>query len=121
MKALKANGIVAFVNDQFMGPPLGVEVDFFGEKAGTAMGLALFAMKSKVPVIPFYTFRNANGVHVCRCGDEIPFDELENKDDTIKHMTQKYTKVIEDIVREHPENWMWVHRRWKKGKFNDSK
>lgn len=113
LRALRKNEPVVFVVDQFMGPPYGVEVEFFKIKTGAASGLALFAERSQAPVLPIFTYRK--GKHtVVRILPEIPLEVKVNREETIKYMTQKYTDKIEEIVREFPEQWMWVHRRWKK-------
>ena len=115
LKALKAKEIVIFVLDQYTGPPNGIEAQFFGHPAGTAFGPALFAQRSKSPVLLIYTYRSGPKKHVITCSDPIPFEEKENKDKTLLHMTQVYNDKIEEAVRAHPEQWMWIHRRWKRG------
>lgn len=111
LRALKRNEIVIFVLDQFMGPPVGVKTKFFGRETGTAAGLAMMAGRSGAPVVPVYTIRLANGRHRIVFEPEIPFQDLDS--DPIQVMTQVYTDKIETIVRKHPEQWMWIHRRWK--------
>lgn len=108
LKALKKKEAVIFVNDQYMGPPIGVLSTFFGIETGTALGLAIMAHRSGAPVIPIYTFREPNGRHVIRFLPEIPLAETEAES------TQKFNTILENIILEHPEQWMWVHRRWKK-------
>lgn len=116
LKTLKKNQPVVFMLDQFLGPPIGIKTTFFGRETGTAMGLALLAGRAEAPVVPVYTFRGENGdTHIC-FEPEIPFVEAGNKEDTIRNMTQLYCDKIEVWVRKHPEQWMWVHRRWKKYK-----
>lgn len=112
LSALKKNEIVTFVLDQYMGKPLGVKTNFFGIPTGTAMGLAIFHKKTMAPLIPVYTFREGNGKSRLVFRPEIPFEDFG--DETISIMTQKYTDYLENIVREYPKQWMWVHRRWKK-------
>lgn len=113
LKALKKNACVIFVLDQFMGPPLGVRTVFFGRETGTAMGLALFAQKTGAPVVPCYSRRREDGRYVVCFEPEVPFEELGDKNKNVQYMTQKYTERIEAIVRKYPEQWMWIHRRWK--------
>jgi KDO2-lipid IV(A) lauroyltransferase len=114
LKACRQNEAVVFVIDQFMGKPYGISSTFFGRKTGTAYGLALFAMKSKAPVLPVYTYRDAQfRTHVV-FEEEIGAEKNEDKDLQIRQMTQKYNDRVEAIVRKHPDQWMWVHRRWKK-------
>lgn len=113
LKVVRAKEIVIFVLDQNMGPPLGVRTNFFGHPTGTAVGLALFARKTQVPVIPTYAQREPDGSLVVTCLPSIPFEEKTDKDDTLQFMTQKYTDKIEEIVKTCPEQWLWIHRRWK--------
>jgi KDO2-lipid IV(A) lauroyltransferase len=116
LRALRKNEIVVFVLDQFMGPPVGVETTFFGHRTGTAAGLATIASRTGSPVIPVNTYRRPDGRHVISFGDEIPFISTEGQERNqrdIQVMTQAYTDKIEEIVRQHPEQWMWIHRRWK--------
>lgn len=115
LKALKRNSGLVFVLDQFMGKPYGIETSFFGRKTGTAYGLALFVHKTKAPVLPIYTFEGKDGkIHIVF---EPPLDTAslvtDDKDQTIKSLTQAFNDKLEQIVRQHPEQWMWVHRRWK--------
>lgn len=115
LKALKSNALVIFVLDQHMGPPYGVATTFFGRRVGTAYGLALFALKTKAPVVPVFTYEGSDGKIHLRCLEELqlePYRDLP-RDQAISQMTQLFTNVIENIVRLHPEQWMWVHRRWK--------
>jgi Kdo2-lipid IVA lauroyltransferase/acyltransferase len=114
LAALKRNEAVVFVIDQYMGKPFGIETTFFGRKTGTAYGLALFAAKTEAPVLPVYTYRDENlNTHLV-FGPEIPFVKTEDADLQMQTMTQKYNDKVEELVRRHPENWMWVHRRWKR-------
>ncbi len=115
LKAIKNKSSVIFVLDQFMGRPYGVPTIFFGKKTGTAYGLALFYLKTKSPVVPVYTYEgNDAKVHLV-FEPELKLDSFisEDKDKTIAALTQNFTDQIEKIVRRYPEQWMWVHRRWK--------
>ena len=108
---LKIKRGVAFVLDQFMGMPYGVESKFFGVTTGTAYGLALFARKTSKPVYPLYTYWGSNGkLHICV--DE-PIDLTRELSETNQVITNKFNSVLEKIISRHPEHWMWVHKRWK--------
>lgn len=113
LKCLKNNQVVVFVLDQYTGPPNGIVTDFFGVKTGTAFGLALLAERAGAPVIPAYEYRKSFGKNVIVVGEPVIFEPKESKEETLRHNTQKYCDVIEKIVRRHPEQWMWVHRRFK--------
>jgi KDO2-lipid IV(A) lauroyltransferase len=115
LKTLKRKEGVVFVVDQFMGKPFGILTRFFGRETGTAYGLALFALKTRAPVLPIYTYEGLdNKMHVV-FEPEVDFQDLitEDKEATMLAMTQRFNDKIEDIIRKHPEQWMWVHRRWK--------
>ena len=114
LRAVKRNELVMFVLDQFMGPPIGVKTNFFGHPTGTAAGLALLAGRTGAPVIPAYTFRDAKGLFHIVFLQPIVFQDVGPTEQNIAVMTQTYTDKIEEIVRRHPEQWMWIHRRWKK-------
>ncbi|WP_413581151.1 lysophospholipid acyltransferase family protein [Bdellovibrio sp. HCB288] len=115
LKALKRNEGLVFVLDQYMGKPFGVATNFFGKRTGTAYGLALFAQKTKAPVLPIYTYEGQDGkVHVViEPAMDLSPSIVEDKDQSIANITQAFTDKLEQIVRKHPEQWMWVHRRWK--------
>ncbi|MBK9321460.1 MAG: lysophospholipid acyltransferase family protein [Bdellovibrionaceae bacterium] len=115
LKALKRNEGVIFVIDQFMGRPFGIKTRFFGKETGSAYGLALFTIKSKSPVVPIYTYEgNDQKMHVV-FEPEIETQDLvsDDRQASILAMTQRFNDKIERIIRMHPEQWLWVHRRWK--------
>ena len=113
LKALKKQKRVVFAMDQFMGSPSGVKTTFFGHPTGSSPGLAFMAERTGAPVLPMYTYRNKEGKTEIHCGEEIPFVEKGTNDATIAYMTQVYQDKLEEIVTKHPDQWMWVHRRWK--------
>ncbi|OQW49063.1 MAG: hypothetical protein A4S09_12620 [Proteobacteria bacterium SG_bin7] len=112
LRVLRQNEIVVFVLDQYMGPPLGVKTKFFGKETGTAMGLALFHERANCPVLPVYAYYE-NGKSICQIDPPVALQSKGSRDETILHMTQVYCDYIERLVRQRPEQWMWVHRRWK--------
>ena len=114
LKALKKNKAVVYMLDQFMGPPIGVKTKFFGVETGTPAGLATLTRRAECAVIPVYTVRKSDGTTIVHFDPEIPFVESLDPEDTIRDMTQVYCDKIEKYVRQFPEQWMWVHRRWKK-------
>lgn len=115
LKGLKRQEIIIFVIDQFMGKPYGIATKFFGKKTGTAYGLSLFAMRTKAPIVPIYTYEGADRKMHVVFEPEIPVLDLvtDDKDASSLAMTQRFNDKIEEIVKKHPEQWMWVHRRWK--------
>lgn len=113
LKALKAEAAVIFVLDQFMGPPLGVATTFFGHPTGTAMGLALFAERTQASVIPCYAYRKPDRSYCVRFEEPVPFVAAVTHEETLQKMTQAYNDRLEKIARQYPEQWLWLHRRWK--------
>ena len=113
MELLKENQFIAILSDQNVAAREGVFVDFFGRPACTGVGLAVLALRSGSPILPGFVARQKNGkykfilrplVEVTNTGD-YERDLLEN--------TQRFAKVIEGIIREHPDQWFWIHQRWK--------
>ncbi len=117
LKKLKQNEIIGFVLDQFLGPPIGIKTKFFGRETGTPMGLAVLVERSRAPVIPALTYRLADGRTAVVFEPEIPFVDTGDKERNIQVNTQRYCDKIEEWVRKHPEQWMWVHRRWKEFRY----
>lgn len=109
----KKNGVI-FVLDQFMGKPYGLETEFFGKKTGTAYGLALFAKKTKAPVVPIFTYwKNERLVIVFEPEVDLTKAECGSDENILKSMTNLFNNRLEIIIQKYPEHWMWVHRRWK--------
>jgi KDO2-lipid IV(A) lauroyltransferase len=115
LKALRAGRGVVFVLDQFMGKPYGIETQFFNQKTGTAYGLALFAQKTQKPVLPLYSYWDESGkLNVC-LKPIVDLSSLitDDIDTNNKAITNQFNREIEEIIKAHPEHWLWVHKRWK--------
>jgi KDO2-lipid IV(A) lauroyltransferase len=99
--------------DQHAGPPDGIEVDFLGHPAWTFKSLAIIALSTGAPVLPGASWREPDGRHVLRF--EAPFSPIEhdNTSEAIRLNTRAYNAALERLVVRHPEQWYWVHRRWK--------
>ena len=114
LRVLKDGGTVGILADQNTMPGEGVFVDFFGVPACTTTGIARVALHTDAAVVPGYAFWDEN-LRKYRLRFEPPV-ELVRTGDTerdILENTQRFTKVIEDIVRKYPEQWVWIHARWK--------
>jgi KDO2-lipid IV(A) lauroyltransferase len=91
-----------------------VFVDFLGEKAAVSRGVASLAIKTSCAILPGFSYRlNDSGRHVVVAGEPIEIPGKGGREDKIVQMTREYTAVIEGWVREHPEQWLWIHNRWK--------
>jgi len=112
IKALKSNGQVAILIDQDTKVKSRF-VNFFGMPASTPVGAAILAIKTKTTVLPTYIYLgddNKQHMHI------MPAVDLTiTGDDEVDMVTntQKFTSIIEDIIRAHPEQWVWMHERWK--------
>jgi Kdo2-lipid IVA lauroyltransferase/acyltransferase len=114
LAAMKQGETVGILMDTNMTPPQGVFVDFFGIPACTATGLARIALRTDAAVVPGFTLwdpvlrkyrlRFDPALNLIRTND--------NEADVVAN-TQLFTKIIEDYVRRYPDQWLWVHRRWK--------
>ena len=93
-------------------------VDFFGRPACTNKGLALLARATETPVVPYYSVRAADGKLDIYFEPEISLVKTADKTMDIWHNTQNYTKALENIIRRNPEQWFWLHQRWKTKPFH---
>ncbi len=115
LRALKANRAVLIPLDQFTGPPIGVRTTFFGHETGTAAGLAVMAERSGATVISIHAARTPEGRHGIHVVRELPV--RISPEETVEQITQRFNDELESLVRSYPEQWMWIHRRWKKFKY----
>jgi KDO2-lipid IV(A) lauroyltransferase len=114
LKILKDSGTVGILADQNTMPEEGVFVDFFGKSACTTTGLARVALHTGAAVVPGYAYWDES-IQKYRLRFEPPV-ELIRTGDTERDVfenTQRFTRVIEEIIRKHPDQWVWVHQRWK--------
>ncbi|MBU1694495.1 MAG: lysophospholipid acyltransferase family protein [Verrucomicrobia bacterium] len=112
LRVLKRNELLGFVLDQNRPVEQGIFVTFFGRPACTSPGLALLAAQSRAPVVPVFIHREGLDQHVLQVHPAIepPPDRSE---ENIRQATQVYTAVIENEIRRTPEQWIWLHRRWR--------
>jgi KDO2-lipid IV(A) lauroyltransferase len=110
---LGAGDAIVFPFDQHARPPDGIEVDFFGHPAWTFKSLAIIALATGAPVLPATSWREADGRHVLRFEEPMSPIECERTGEAIRLNTRAYNAVLERAILRHPEQWYWVHRRWK--------
>ncbi len=113
MRALKNREIVGFVMDQFAGAPVGARVPFFGTYVGSHTALAMLALRTGAPVVPAISWRRSDGTFVCRFEPKAPLISHEDRDQAVILNTALFVSYTERWIREFPEQWLWVHRRWK--------
>ena len=114
LTAMHKGGTVGILMDTNMTPPQGVFVDYFGIPACTATGLAHVARKTGAAALPgFMLWDPAIRQYVLRFGEEIEIPHTDDVAADILEGTQRCTNAIETWVRRAPEQWLWIHRRWK--------
>ena len=92
----------------------GVFVPFFGKLASTVQGPAILASHYKSPVVFCYAVRNKNNHHKIVFHDEMELEQGKDKEETIYLNTKKFTKEIEKVIAKYPDQWWWLHPRWRK-------
>jgi KDO2-lipid IV(A) lauroyltransferase len=112
--AMRRNETVGILMDTNMTPPQGVFVDFFGIPACTADGLARIAMRTGATVVPAFTIWD-RVLRKYRVEFDRPVEMVHSGNDEADAVanTAKFTQVIESYIRRYPDQWLWVHRRWK--------
>ncbi len=114
LAAMRNGETVGVLMDQNMTPPQGVFVDFFGIPACTASGIARVAMRTDAAVVPAFTIWDPvlrkYRVHF---DPAVTLIRSDNDEADVVANTAKFTKVIEEFVRKYPDQWLWVHKRWK--------
>lgn len=114
LKVLRESGTIGILADQNTMPEEGVFVDFFGRPACTTAGIARVALHTGAAVVPGYAVWD-EGLHKYRLRFEPPVELVRSGDENraIFENTQRFAKVIEEVIRRHPDQWAWVHARWK--------
>lgn len=113
LEVLRGGGVLSFLADQDAGQN-GMYVDFFGRPASTHKAIALLAIEHKAPVVVGYARRVGPGFrYEVGCPAIIEPSELTGSVDDARLLTQRYTSALEAIVRRDPDQYLWLHRRWK--------
>jgi KDO2-lipid IV(A) lauroyltransferase len=114
LKALGNNEAVGILIDQNTTRGDGVFADFFGIPAATTPGLATFAMRTEATVVPgFIRWDRTRKKHVLEFQPPVELVRTNDKQaDTVAN-TERFNQIIEDFVRRYPDQWLWIHRRWK--------
>ncbi|MEK6690852.1 MAG: lysophospholipid acyltransferase family protein [Nitrospirota bacterium] len=113
LRCLEEDGTIGILLDQNVIKKEGVFVDFFGEPACTNKGLALIALKTGTPVLPAFIHYLGEGRHRIEIGEEVVLEKSGDPNMDVVSNTAKFTKIIEEHIRKYPEEWLWLHRRWK--------
>jgi len=112
IKILKSGGSVALLIDQDTKVKSRF-VNFFGMPASTPVGATIFALKTGAAIVPSYIYLGGDGKQHMHIMPEIPMKITGDDEVDVVFNTQVMTNLIEDVIRQHPEQWVWMHERWK--------
>ena len=114
LKVLGAGGTVGVLADHNTDIEESVFVDFFGVPASTTSGLARLALRTDAAVVPgFLSWDDKRRKYRLRFEPAVELSRTANEESDVIENTARFTRVIEDFIRVHPDQWLWVHKRWK--------
>lgn len=116
IRALSQNEVVGILFDQRGKRSRGVWADFFGRKVPTTSGLAVMAIKSGAPVLPVFMIRNGFKKHRLIVKEPLELIHTGDLRKDVEANTQLFNDILESIIRQYPDQWFWVHRRWERKK-----
>jgi KDO2-lipid IV(A) lauroyltransferase len=112
--ALSENRLVGIMIDQRAKRRRAVWVEFFGKKAPTTPGLAVMAIRSGAPVVPVFMVRNGFQKHRLLVQDPIELVLTGDMHKDVEINMQRFTRVLESMILQYPDQWIWIHRRWER-------
>jgi KDO2-lipid IV(A) lauroyltransferase len=113
MAALRRNRVVGLLVDQDIRNIPGVFVPFFGRPAWTPAGGAQLALAARCPIVPTFIHRRSDGTHLAEAHPPLPPPSSSDPQEAVLELTAAATAAIEAQVRAHPDQWVWMHRRWR--------
>ncbi len=113
IEVLKKNELLGIMPDQDIDSIDGVFVNFFNRPAYTPSAPAAIAMKMGCPILPCFIVREGPLRHKIIIEDPVPLVNTGNQDEDVKTNTQRWSSVVESYIRKYPEQWVWMHKRWK--------
>ncbi len=113
IRTLKNNGCVGILMDQAVIPAEGYVLDFLGRGAWTTKMPALIAKKTSAAVLPVFLHRT-NKRHRMKIYPEVELSKIVDMESAVLEDTKNFSGFIENYIREHPAEWLWIHRRWKR-------
>jgi len=113
LRALREGHAVGMLMDQRVLGSDGVWVDFFSHPAGSSAAIAYLAVRTGTPILPVYAVRNPSGdTHTVHTEPEVPVSRTGRTDVDVLETTRRCQQKLEEIIRRHPDQWFWMHRRW---------
>jgi KDO2-lipid IV(A) lauroyltransferase len=113
LTALRRGQFVGILLDQNASRREGVFVPFFGIPASTSKSIAVLSLRTQTPIVPIFIRRAPSGRHRVVVKTPLRPSTPNCGDDAVVELTMLCTRAIEDAIRESPEQWLWVHRRWR--------
>lgn len=115
VKTLKSNGYAGLLIDQKASGSSSVKTKFFDKEVDTTSAVATLKLKFDPIILPIFVARQKDGKYSCVIYDPVEYNalEIENEEEKIEKITQKYNDIIEDVIRQYPEQWFWMHNRWR--------
>jgi KDO2-lipid IV(A) lauroyltransferase len=115
IKALRKNKIVGLLIDQKAGGKNSLKLKFFGLPADTINSVAMLKLKYNPLILPIFAIREKSGKYRIEIKEPVEYvaDEELNEDKKIEKISQKHNDILEDVIREYPEQWFWMHNRWR--------
>ena len=121
VETLERGDVIVFPFDQYARRPEGIEAELFGHAAGTYKSMALIALATGAPVVPAASWREPDGTHVLRFLPPLTPIVDDDVGSEIARNTRAFNQALELVIVRHPEQWWWMHRRWKKQPKTDHK
>ena len=112
VKALRDNNIVGMVSDQSGGSD-GMYLDFFGRRTTTPPGAISIALRTGCVVLPCFIIRKPKGRHCVDVNEPLTIPHTGNQESDIKEGLHNYLRLLEEYIRQYPDQWLWGHKRWK--------
>lgn len=113
LASLRRNEIICLIADEKK-RRTGVDVDFFGRPAATALGPAVISLRTGSPVVPVFIVRQGDGTHIIYIEPPLEYRRTGDHREDERTLTAAYTKVIERYVKAYPEQWSWINNRWRR-------
>ena len=113
LRTLKQNGVLGILIDQNVAWYEGVFVPFFGRKACTTDGIALLALHTGAPVLPGFLIRQPDGRYLIKFLAEVETIRTGDRRQDVLTNTRRYNEILEELIRQYPDQWLWIHHRWK--------
>lgn len=114
VRTLRANHLLGLLVDINVVRDKGIFVDFFGVPACTTFIAAKLSLRTGAPLLPIFAPWDERAQrYVLRIGAPLTIDRSGDEEHDVRKLTEKFTEVVEDQIRRHPDQWLWIHKRWR--------